>query len=63
MGIETADLGSPRTLPNAEAGPRARPRLAYLDNIRTALIVCVVMAHLGITYGTPDEWYYKEGGN
>jgi hypothetical protein len=37
--------------------------LAYLDNVRTALIVGVVMAHLGITYGAPAEWYYKEGGN
>ena len=62
MGTETAGLESSRMLPRAEARPRARLRLAYLDNVRTALIVCVVMAHLGITYGAPAEWYYKEGG-
>jgi glucan biosynthesis protein C len=62
MGTEIAGLESARTLPHAEARPRARPRLAYLDNVRTALIVGVVTLHLGITYGAPAEWYYKEGG-
>jgi glucan biosynthesis protein C len=62
MDTETAALESARTLPRTEARPRARPRLAYLDNARTALIVGVVTLHLGITYGAPAEWYYKEGG-
>ena len=62
MRTETAGLESARTPPHTETRPRARPRLAYLDNVRTALIVGVVMAHLGITHGAPAEWYYKEGG-
>ena len=62
MGTQTAGLESARTLPRAEARPVARPRLAYLDNLRTALIAGVVVAHLGITYGAPADWYYKEGG-
>ena len=62
MRTETAGLESARTPPHTETRPRARPRLAYLDNVRTALIVGVVTLHLGITYGAPAEWYYKEGG-
>ncbi len=62
MRTRATDLESARALPRAEARPLARPRLAYLDNVRTALIVGVVLAHLGVTYGAPAEWYYKEGG-
>jgi hypothetical protein len=62
MGTQTAGLESARTLPRAEAHPLARPRLAYLDNLRTALIVGVVLAHQGITYGAQADWYYREGG-
>ena len=40
-----------------------KPRLAYLDNLRTALIIGVVLGHLSITYGLPADWYYKEGGS
>jgi fucose 4-O-acetylase-like acetyltransferase len=62
MGIWTFRLEGAQTSPRAEARPLARPRLVYLDNLRTALIVGVVLAHLSITYGAPAEWYYKEGG-
>jgi len=46
----------------SEARPLARPRLAYLDNLRTALITAVVVGHLSITYGVEADWYYYEGG-
>jgi len=45
-----------------EARPLARPRLAYLDNLRTALITCVVLVHLSGTYGVEADWTYREGG-
>jgi glucans biosynthesis protein C len=41
----------------------ARPhRLVYIDNLRTVLIICVIVGHLSVTYGLPADWYYKEGG-
>jgi glucans biosynthesis protein C len=40
----------------------ARPRLLYIDNIRTILITLVVVGHMGITYGGPGDWYYHETG-
>jgi surface polysaccharide O-acyltransferase-like enzyme len=40
-----------------------RPRLTYLDSLRTMMITAVVVTHLTITYaGTPVEWYYMEIG-
>jgi hypothetical protein len=32
--------------------PLARPRLTYLDSLRTMMITAVVVAHLTITYGS-----------
>lgn len=40
----------------------SKTRLAYIDNLRTALIIGVIVAHLSITYGLAADWYYKEGG-
>ncbi|HEX5836498.1 MAG TPA: acyltransferase [Anaerolineales bacterium] len=40
----------------------AKPRLYYLDNIRTALITAVVLGHLSVTYGVDADWTYYEGG-
>lgn len=45
-----------------EAQPLAKPRLAYLDNLRTTLITLVVLGHLSVTYGIDADWYYYEGG-
>jgi fucose 4-O-acetylase-like acetyltransferase len=41
---------------------RPAPRLAYLDNLRWALITGVVLIHLSVTYGVPADWTYYEGG-
>jgi len=35
-------------------------RLAFIDNLRTLIIVLVIMVHLSITYGGEGGWYYKE---
>ncbi|HSK65797.1 MAG TPA: acyltransferase family protein [Anaerolineales bacterium] len=40
----------------------AKPRLYYLDNIRTVLITGVVLGHLSVTYGVDADWTYYEGG-
>jgi len=35
-------------------------RLLFVDNLRTLLIVMVIMVHLSITYGGLGSWCYKE---
>ena len=38
------------------------PRLFFVDNLRTFLIILVFLDHLAITYGSPfGSWYYHEG--
>ncbi len=40
----------------------AKPRLFYIDNLRTFLIILVILVHLTITYGAPTGlWYIHEG--
>lgn len=42
----------------------ARPRLAYIDNLRVLFISLVILVHLAITYGSPvGSWYYSEKGS
>ena len=37
--------------------------MLYVDNIRTVLIVLVIVGHMAITYGAPlGSWYYHEEG-
>ncbi|SHJ36128.1 Acyltransferase family protein [Nocardiopsis flavescens] len=50
------------TLPSgpATARPAGRPRLLYLDNLRTALTVLVVLHHAAIAYSNVPRWYYRE---
>jgi glucan biosynthesis protein C len=38
-----------------------RGRLLYIDNLRTMVIVMVILVHLSITYGGEGSWYYREG--
>jgi len=38
-----------------------KPRLLYIDNLRTMLIMMVILVHLAVTYGGEGSWYYKEG--
>jgi len=38
----------------------AGSRLAFIDNLRTLIIVLVILVHLSITYGGEGGWYYKE---
>jgi glucan biosynthesis protein C len=38
-----------------------RPRLLYIDNLRTMVIVMVILVHLSVTYGGEGSWYYREG--
>jgi glucan biosynthesis protein C len=45
-----------------EARSAKRPRMAYLDNLRTVLITIVVLGHLSVTYGVTADWYYYESG-
>jgi len=38
-----------------------KSRLLYIDNLRTLMIVMVILVHLSVTYGGEGSWYYKEG--
>lgn len=40
--------------------PATTSRLLYLDNLRIALTVLVVLHHVAITYGNIPLWYYTE---
>jgi glucan biosynthesis protein C len=42
------------------ANRAAGSRLAFIDNLRTLIIVLVILVHLSITYGGEGGWYYKE---
>ncbi len=52
----------PSLAPREPAAPPARAggRLLYVDNLRTFVIVCVVMHHLGVTYSGVGSWYYED---
>ncbi|NLZ06129.1 MAG: acyltransferase family protein [Phycisphaerae bacterium] len=39
----------------------AKSRLLFVDNLRTLVIVLVILVHLSITYGGEGGWYYSEG--
>jgi len=47
----------------SEARPTAKPRLLYIDNLRTVLITAVVLGHLSVTYGIDADWTYFEVGD
>jgi len=38
----------------------AKPRLAYIDNVRWTVIAMVVLVHACVTYSGIGSWYYKE---
>ncbi len=38
-----------------------KPRLLFVDNLRTFVIILVFLVHIAITYGAAGLWYYKEG--
>jgi glucan biosynthesis protein C len=37
-----------------------RPRLTYIDNLRTFLTILVIVLHAAVTYGSEGGWYYQE---
>jgi glucans biosynthesis protein C len=38
-----------------------KPRLLFVDNLRTLAIILVFLVHIAITYGAAGLWYYNEG--
>jgi len=41
---------------------RSKPLLFYINNLRTVLIICVILLHVAVTYGAVGDWlYYEEG--
>ena len=49
----------PPPLP-AQSRPLTKPRMLYVDNLRSVLISMVVLLHLAITYGASGDWWYNE---
>jgi len=49
------------SMPSAETGTTAKPRLLYIDNLRTVLITGVIFYHAAIVYGAPGIFPYREG--
>ena len=39
-----------------------KPRLLYLDNLRTAVITLVVLGHVAVSYGAEGDWYLHGEG-
>jgi surface polysaccharide O-acyltransferase-like enzyme len=37
-----------------------RPRLYYIDNLRTLLMIMVILWHMAVTYGASGFWPYQE---
>ncbi|PRX98721.1 acyltransferase family protein [Allonocardiopsis opalescens] len=56
----TAERTRPAPAPPPAAGAAPRRRLRYVDNLRVALTVLVVLHHVAITYGNLPVWYYHE---
>lgn len=44
----------------AEAATPPQPRLYYLDHLRVALTVLVVLHHVAIAYANISDWYYDD---
>jgi glucan biosynthesis protein C len=55
--METAKMS---TMSIPAGAPAAKPRLAYIDNIRWTVIAMVVLVHACVTYSGLGSWYYKE---
>jgi len=45
---------------SASSPARSGSRLFFVDNLRTLMIVMVILVHLSITYGGAGSWCYKE---
>jgi len=59
MKTLSENKGDPKVLRPNRA--RFKARLFFIDNLRIALIILVVLHHLSITYGHSGGWYYYEG--
>jgi len=50
-----------KPIPAAGTDTRTKPRLLYIDNLRTVLITGVILYHAAIVYGAPGVFPYREG--
>ncbi|MBV9792236.1 MAG: acyltransferase family protein, partial [Chloroflexi bacterium] len=52
----------PQLAPTDESqpAPQSSARLVFVDTLRVALTILVVMHHLAVTYGASAPWYYIE---
>jgi len=48
------------TMNIASTPAAAKPRMAYIDNIRWTVIAMVVLVHASVTYSGLGSWFYKE---
>lgn len=50
----------PASAGQAQPVPQVSSRLLFVDSLRVALTILVVMHHLAVTYGASAPWYYIE---
>jgi len=63
MATQTARLEQAKPQPALAESPHTpKPRLVYIDNLRTALITAVVLGHLSGSYILDADWMYVESG-
>lgn len=57
MTAARADAG----IAKEQVRPLAQARFAFIDNLRTLLVILVILHHVAITYGAEGAWNYREG--
>lgn len=59
----SAQTASPATAAATDTPPVSTGRLFFLDRIRVALTVLVLLHHIAVTYSHIPVWYYFEGAD
>ena len=62
MATHSTRLEQAASQPALAESPTTKPRLVYIDNLRTALITGVVLGHLAGSYVLDAGWMYVESG-
>jgi glucans biosynthesis protein C len=62
MTTHPLEAATPNVPPVAATQSAGKVRLVYLDNLRMAVIIGVVLMHTAIMYGAEGGWFYHELG-
>lgn len=59
-GVRQPTFGAHEFAPSARTARTSSARPYYLDHLRVALTMLVIVHHLALTYGALGHWYYQE---